>query len=102
MYDLKYFIGTWVSSLPFDSDDYLIEYSIFEDGGSLGVRARDYRDNEEMLISDVTFDGEVLQFTSVMPSTGRIGLNRFTLTSEQSMGAEFTFTVNEHLKKLHV
>lgn len=92
-------IGTWVSSQPFDSEDYLVEYHISRAAQRYRVGARDYRDGEEMKISKVRFDGQTLDFISLMPSTGRKGQNRFRLR-DNSIEAEFTFTVRETLKRI--
>jgi|GEM_PF-1643780 len=99
MGNVEYFYGTWVSALPFDSDDYLVEYAIRPHGDSLAVTARDFRDGEEMHISQVEFDGTVLTFQSIMPSTKRKGLHRFRLLGENRIEAEFTFTVVEELRR---
>ena len=69
------FIGTWVSALPFDSDDYLVEYSLSVDGEKFVVKARDLQDGEKFKISAVDFDGECLHFVSYMPSTKRKGIH---------------------------
>lgn len=95
----KHFSGNWVSSLPFDSDDYLIEYIITPKGQSFDVRARDFRDGEEMEISEIRFDGEELSFKSYMPSTHRRGQNIMKLVSKDKIRVEFTFTVIEELKR---
>lgn len=94
------FVGTWVSCQPFDSDDYLVEYRIEKLGTGYEVTAKDYRDGEEMEISDVKFDGRTLEFVSVMPSTGRKGLNRFRAKNRNALVSEFTFTVVEPLKRV--
>lgn len=94
------FVGKWVSSQPFDSDDYLVEYTITKAGSSLTIEARDYRDGESMEISDITFDGNTLEFVSLMPSTGRRGLNRFSIKESDVIVSEFTFTVVETLKRM--
>ncbi len=95
----KDFVGVWVSSLPWDSDDYLIKYEISLAGESFNVTAVDMQDGERIEIADVTFDGEGLQFTSYVASTRRRGLNRFRLLDRDRVEAEFTFTVVEHLKR---
>ncbi len=58
------FVGTWVSALPFDSDDYLVVYSISVDGGKFAVKAKDLQDGEKFKISAVRFDGTDLHFVS--------------------------------------
>jgi len=99
MISRKSLLGKWVSALPFDSDDYLVEYTISCHGDSLDVKARDLQDGEAMRISNVRFDGRTLEFVSYMPSTKRKGLNRFILKSGNRIEAEFTFTVKEQLKR---
>src|SRR4051794_16095887 len=94
------FVGTWVSAQPFDSDDYLVEYTISRVGSRYQVTAKDYRDGEPMEISEVKLNRGCLQFRSVMPSTGRTGINRFTLKDSETILTEFTFTVLESLKRI--
>ena len=94
------FVGTWVSFLPFDSDDYLVEYSISIDGDKFVIKASDLQDGEKFKISDVQFDGTNLQFVSYMPSTQRKGIHRFRLKSKNRLEAQFTFTVVEDLKRV--
>jgi len=94
------FVGFWVSALPFDSDDYLIEYSIAMRGQSFKISAKDLQDGEKLRISDIHFDGSSLQFISYVPSTRRRGVNRFTLKGKDRIKSQFTFTVVEDLKKI--
>jgi hypothetical protein len=94
------FVGTWVSALPFDSEDYLVEYSISLNGETFVVKAMDLQDGEKFRISEVHFDGTSLQFVSYMPSTKRKGVHRFRMKSKNRMEAQFTFTVVEELKRV--
>lgn len=91
--------GRWISSCPTDSDDYLVEYFIKIVDGEFQIIARDLQDNEEMLISDVSWDGDSLKFRSIMPSTDRVGFNIFRLLNDDEIEAKFTFTVLEVLKR---
>jgi hypothetical protein len=94
------FVGTWVSSLPFDSDDYLIEYSISVKEDRFVIKAKDLRDGERLTISDIAFDGKCLEFVSYVPSTKRKGINRFRLKGKNRIESQFTFTVIEELKRV--
>ena len=94
------FVGTWVSSLPFDSDDYLIEYSISLMGEKFAIKARDLQDGEKVNISDVKFNGKCLEFVSYVPSTKRKGINVFRLKNKNRIEAQFTFTVIEVLERV--
>lgn len=94
------YIGKWVSTLPFDSDDYLVEYVISLRDGSFQIEAKDLQDDEKMEISNISFDGEALSFTSCMTSTERKGINKFRLKNDNQIEAEFTFTVVEELKRI--
>ncbi len=94
------FVGRWVSSLPFDSDDYLVEYNIVLEDEELKITALDLQDGEEMRICDVSFAEGILSFDSLMPSTGRRGRNLFRLKGDGVLEAEFTFTVVEELKRI--
>ena len=93
------FVGKWVSTLPFDSADFLIEYVISLEDDSVQIEARDLQDGEKMEISDISFNRETLSFTSYMPSTARRGINQFRLKDENLIETEFTFTVVEELKR---
>ncbi|WP_031495445.1 hypothetical protein [Bryobacter aggregatus] len=96
------FVGKWVSSQPFDSDDYLVEYNIRKSGAAYKVTAKDYQDGEAMKVSDLKFDGQTLEFVSLMPSTGRTGVNRFRVKGQDELVSEFTFTVVESLTRMPV
>jgi len=93
------FIGSWVSSLPFDSDDYLIKYDISIQNGRFRVCARDLKDGERIRITEIKYHRGVLQFLSYVPSTKRKGLNRFTIKNVGRLKSEFTFTVVEELQR---
>jgi hypothetical protein len=93
----KTLLGKWVSTFPWDGDDYRSEYEVFERDGSIDIRAMDLDDGEEFEISDITWDGEWLRFRSLMPSTGRAGLNEFRLIGPDRVETRFTFTVIEEL-----
>jgi hypothetical protein len=93
------FVGTWVSSLPFDSEDYLVEYSISLRGEQFLIKAKDLQDGEKVRISDIRFDGRNLEFVSYVPSTKRKGINRFRLKDKNRIESHFTFTVVEELKR---
>jgi hypothetical protein len=93
------FVGSWVSSLPFDSDDYLIKYDISLHDGTFVIKARDLQDGEKIKISDIRFRGGILQFLSYVPSTKRKGINKLKIVSDERMEAEFTFTVIEELRR---
>lgn len=92
-------IGSWVSSLPHDSDDYLAKYTIGGNSAFPVVTAVDIQDGEEFQISNIAWNGQQLSFESLMPSTGRKGINRFRLSSNGNVISEFTFTVVEELKQ---
>jgi hypothetical protein len=57
-------IGTWI--LP---DDTPAEYTVHSLGAAPAVSGVDSSDGEVFIISDVRWDGAVLRFTSLMPST---------------------------------
>jgi hypothetical protein len=93
------FLGTWKHVAPWDSDDWLSEYTIAESGGELVVTARDTNDGEAFVVSDVQWDGSVLRFRTLMPSTGREGLNEFRASADGSLQSRFTFTVLDRLER---
>jgi Tfp pilus assembly ATPase PilU len=93
------FLGRWVSTSPFASDDYLVEYTITKENGLMRIHAVDLQDNEEMEISEVRLEGDVLHFKSLMKSTKRKGVNRFKVKDDKTLYTEFTFTVYETVKR---
>ena len=56
--------GVWAAS------DSSVRYSINPKGATFEVSAVDSEDGEALVISNVDWDGRVLRFTSVCPSTG--------------------------------
>jgi len=96
-----HFIGTWRYNPPWDdSDDCRSEYEISGTAEQPIIRAKDFYDNEEFLISGIKWDGNVLEFQSLMKSTGRKGINKFTLDKEGIINNEFTFTESDKLTKI--
>jgi hypothetical protein len=93
-------VGTWVHAAPWDSDDYLAEYTIALRRGRPVVSAVDLSDGERFRISEVSWDGAWLRFKSKMPSTGRIGFNEFRPKKGGSLQARFTFTVVEEMQRV--
>jgi hypothetical protein len=95
----KNLIGTWRSSIPWDSSDYLCEYTVLGSESHPEVQAVDLQDGEEFVVSDVAWDGNALSFRTLMPSTGRIGVCRFRAESDDQIVSEFTFTETERLTR---
>lgn len=93
--------GEWKHGAEWDSDDYLSLYVISGTEESPEVYAKDMSDGEEFVITDIGFQKDTLTFKSLMPSTKRLGLNRFKLSEDGSIEAEFTFTVVERLERKH-
>ncbi len=98
--ELAGLVGTWRCATPWDSEDYRADYEITVEGNKPRVSARDLSDGEEFVISEVRWDGEVLSFRSLMPSTGREGLNEFRLCAAGKLNSRFTFTVAEELHRV--
>ena len=92
-------VGVWTQSLPWDSDDYLAEYVISGAEKDPKVTAKDLNDGEEFVISNIKWERGMLIFESLMPSTNRHGVNKFSLSENGSLKAEFTFTVVESLER---
>ncbi len=95
----KGLLGKWAHTAPWDSDDYLAEYTIAQKGKTLSVAGVDLNDGEKFKISGVTWDGRWLRFKSLMPSTGRVGLNEFRLKANGKIESRFTFTVLEEMER---
>jgi len=92
--------GSWRHPAPWDSDDYLAEYTISVVDGCPVVSAHDLQDGEEFVISQVSWDGKTLRFRSLMPSTGREGLNEFCISPSGALQSRFTFTVVEEFHRI--
>ena len=91
--------GTWIHSLPWDSDDYLAEYTISGSESNPVVEAFDTNDGEKFNISEIRWEGSRLIFKSFMPSTSREGINEFSLNKNGQLDSKFTFTVYENLQR---
>ena len=97
----KKFIGVWKYNPPWDSsDDFMSEYIISGSAEKPIVKAKDFYDGEEFIISNVMWDGKALVFESLMRSTGRKGINKFTLDNEEQINNEFTFTESDKLTRV--
>jgi len=97
----QYLLGKWIHTAEWDTDDWMSEYIISGSEDNPIITARDIHDSEEFEITDIKWDGRTLTFTSRMPSTGRIGVNKFEIKSENEMAAEFTFTEIDILKRIN-
>ena len=94
-------IGKWRYNPPWDdSDDCRSEYEIGGSADNPIVKAMDYYDGEEFIITNIKWDGQVLEFESLMKSTGRKGVNKFTLDTDGKITNEFTFTESDKLTKV--
>lgn len=90
------FCGTWSAMWPDESAEYFgTEFTISVVRQHFHVTGVDRNDGEAFVIYDVTYDGEALRFASLMPSTGRRGLNWMRLVKENQVEYEFTFTERE-------
>ena len=89
-------LGTWVNS---EGDDLRADYTITRKALGLVVHGVDRYDGEEFVISDISWDGHVLNFKSLMPSTGRTGSHIFRPLSRKRAKVTFTFTETEIWRK---
>ena len=92
-------IGKWKHISPYDGDDYLAIYEVSGTVDTPKVTGYDTSDNEKFIISNVAWDGKTLTFESLMPSTKRKGINKFTLKGDGEIQSEFTFTIYDQLIK---
>lgn len=92
-------IGKWIHLDPYDSDDYLAVYEISGTTDDPIVKGHDKQDGEKFDITNIKWDGYILEFESLMLSTGRKGINKFKLLDDGIVESEFTFTVIERMKK---
>ena len=79
-------VGTWVS----DEGDSFAEFTILPAPEGFSVTGVDRSDGERFQISDISWDGKHLRFTSVMPSTGYGAKHVLTLTSRDLIEHELT------------
>ena len=94
-------LGKWKYNPPWDdSDDCRSEYEISGTAEHPIVKGKDFYDGEEFIISSVSWNGKILQFESVMESTGRKGINRFTLEDDGLISNEYTFTETDKLTRI--
>lgn len=92
--------GKWIALLPDGSGEPVREYVVKQTEDGISIDAKDLIDDEPMRISDIKWDGEALTFKSLVPSTGRTGLNEFTYKPEDGvLQARFIFTILENLKR---
>lgn len=83
--------GTWVNENG--GAEVRSEYGIDVDNHNIKVVGRDRLDGEEYVISDVEWDGKILRFASLIPSTGRIG--RHVLLHLQSGLTSYKYSITE-------
>ena len=95
-------LGTWKHVAPWDSDDWLSEYTIALVNGTLVVTGRDTNDGEAYVVSEVQWDGSMLSFRTLVPSTGREGLNEFRADGNGGLKSRFTFTVLDRLERAEI
>jgi hypothetical protein len=93
--------GTWVAESD-DTDDYVrAAYTISVACERFEVTGIDCSDGEAFVISEIAYDGEWLRFSSIMPSTGRVGRNCMRVMRSGKMEFRFTFTETEYWVRKH-
>ena len=94
-------IGKWKYNPPWDDfDDCRSEYEISGSAEKPMVKAIDFYDSEEFIVSNISWNSQVLEFESFMKSTGRKGINKFILGDDGLITNEFTFTESGKLTKI--
>jgi hypothetical protein len=89
--------GTWLVQNPGETSFYdQTEYSIWVVEGQFRISATDSSLNEAFSICDVRFDGEWIEFTSLMPSTGRTGRNWMRIVDKNKLEFHFSFSDRTH------
>jgi hypothetical protein len=76
--------GVWAAS------DSSVRYSIRPKGASFEVSAVDSEDGEALVVSNIAWDGSVLRFTSLCPSTGWQLEHVLELTSTGAVSHRYT------------
>lgn len=75
-----------------EGDDSAAEFTIKVTSGDLSVSGQDRLDGEAFEISDVSWEQNILNFTSRMPSADHTVKHTFTLVSESKVKHEYTLT----------
>ena len=81
-------VGVWVDRNDWGSD---VEYKILPVDTSFHVEAQDST-REVLVISKEAWNGKVLTFTSLCPSTGRVLQHSWTAISDQEAEIIYTYT----------
>ena len=89
-------IGTW-----FLDDDAAVEYTVSALGDSCTVSGVDLSDGEEFVITDISWDGAELRFTSLMPSTQYELRHVFRVLSDYEVEHEWTCVETWHKKTIN-
>lgn len=72
------------------------EYTIEVIEGQFRVSAIDLSLNEAFSVCDVRFDGEWIEFTSLMPSTGRTARNWMRIVDRNKLDFHFSLSDRTH------
>ena len=86
--------GTWAN----DPENPSVEWDVYPVGTDVDVAGIDAEDGEKFEVSHVTFDGTVLRFRAVMPSTGHVTEHELRLLDDGR--AEHRVTLIEQLHRL--
>lgn len=92
--------GNWASSLPWDSDDLLIVYTVKKDGDSYSINAVDAQDGEKIHIYDIKEKTNWLEFKSYVKSTGRKCWCKMIPRNEGILDFKVRFVSVEELKRV--
>jgi hypothetical protein len=80
-------VGTWVT----DEEDSRAEFTISMSAGGFAVTGHDISDGEAFVISNISWNGEVLRFDSLMPSTQYAARHAVRMAPDgKTMEHEFT------------
>jgi len=87
------FCGTWLVQDP-DNSRFCgqTEYTIDVSEGQFRVSAIDLSLNEPFSICDIRFDGEWIEFTSLMASTGRTARNWMRIVDKNKLDFHFSLS----------
>ncbi|POR54381.1 hypothetical protein [Bosea psychrotolerans] len=87
-------LGRWRSN----GEDGRSEYVISHEEGLLKVRAIDFVDGEQYVVSDLEYDQNMVAFDTLMPSTGRKGHVVVRALAVPGRAEQtFTFTANTEM-----
>jgi hypothetical protein len=81
--------GRWMDA---DENGTPVQFTFRPTGRTFDVAGIDTSDGERLVISDVRWDGRILSFTSLVPSTSHVVTYEFEVTAPSEVAVRYTLT----------